>query len=44
MAKRAQPVYLTPEQRKFVEDEAEANGLTMNAYIVSLINSKMKRK
>ena len=42
--KISQPVYLTPEQKKFVKGESNKDGITMNAFIVSLINAAMRKK
>ena len=42
--KKAQPIYLTEDQRRFVEDAANFEAVTMNAYIVSLINKEMKKR
>lgn len=41
--KVSQPLYLTKEQREYLKEKATAVGLTMNAYIVMLINKDMGR-
>lgn len=42
--KVSQPVYLTPLQREFIKTMANEEGITMNAFIVNLINASMKKK
>jgi len=38
------PIYLTPEQKKFVQEESNRKGVAMTAYIINLINREMEKK
>jgi len=42
--KSSMPIYLTPDQKAFIQGESNRQGIAMTAYIINLINNEMKKK